>query len=67
MSLTKDATKLSLLGGDQELPDLFTQASVSTKGHSGPCSLVLLSLSAGCSVLMVTQAKKTVKNLGWVM
>ena len=39
----RDATKLSLLGGDQELPNPFQQASVGTKGHDGPCCLVLLS------------------------
>ena len=34
---------VSLLGVDWELPNPFPQASVSTKGHGGPCCLVFLS------------------------
>ena len=53
----------SQLGGDWELPNPFPflQASVSTKGHGSPCCLRLLSLYAGCTILMVTQARKLVK------
>ena len=53
---------MSLLGGDRELPDQFLQASVGTEGQGGPCCLVLLSLLAGCSILMVTQAKELLKT-----
>ena len=51
---SKYCTHMSLLGGDQELPSLFLQATLSTKGHGGPCCLILLSLQAGYTILMAT-------------
>ena len=47
---------------DWELPDPFLQASVGTKGHGGPCCLVSLSLQAGYTILMATEAKKLFEN-----
>ena len=67
LSPPRDAPKLSLLGGDWELPNPFPQASVGTEEHGGPCCLVLLSLWAGCTILMVTQAKKLVKTETWLL
>ena len=52
---------MSLLGGDQELLDPFLQASIGTEGHGGPC-LIFLYLLAGCTILMVTQAKELLKT-----
>ena len=52
---------MSLFAGDQELPDQFSQASVSTEGHGSPCCLVIISILAAHTILMVTQAKELLK------
>ena len=44
--------------GNSQIP---LQASVGNEGHGGPC-LVLLSLQAGYTILMATQAKKLLKT-----
>ena len=53
---------MSLPGGDQELHNLFPQASGGTKEHGGPCCVELLSLQAGYTILIATQAKKVLKT-----
>ena len=58
----RDTKKLSLHQRDWELLNLYLQASASTKRLGGPCCLVLLSLWAGCTILMVTQAMKLIKT-----
>ena len=63
-SPSRDATKLSLLGEDQELPNPYPQYSVSIERPDCPCCLVLLYLWTGCTILMITQAKKLIKTKG---
>ena len=58
---------MSLHQKDWEHPDLYLQASASTKKPDGPCCLVLLSLWAGHAILTVTQAqaKRLMKTKVW--
>ena len=63
----RDATELSLHWIEWEVLNPYPQASASTERPSGPCCQVLLCLWAGCTILMVTQAKKLIKTKVWLL